>query len=59
MDDEPMIPTPAYRDDREWMAEQYRTAALMGYGALLARNVDRQYDGVLDAMAKCLGIQRS
>lgn len=53
------IPFTSYKGDREYereRAESYRNAALIGYGALLARNIDGQYTAVLTAMAKSLNI---
>lgn len=61
MDEDGIHFTPIeYKDDRMYereRAESYRTAALMGFGALLARNIDGQYNAVLEAMAKSLQIE--
>lgn len=42
-----------YRDEKEMLRgerERFRNAALLGYGAILARNSDGQLDQVLKAM---------
>jgi hypothetical protein len=58
MDDDGIHFTPIEYSDRSWeRAQSYRNAALIGYGALLARNVDGQYTAVLTAMAKSLDIE--
>lgn len=53
--DDPLLDHPfiEHRSESDWLREQIqsvKSAALLGYGALLAHNADGKYDLVLAAM---------
>jgi len=51
--DDPLMMGYEFRDDKSYLREEIervKSAALLGYGALLAHNADGRYDLVLKAM---------